>query len=227
MSYWRGTNTLRTLLSGSIILLLLIFSACSDNPTNNDSEGDDQTDSITEVEGEIGDYELGAHDLYEKEDFVDLIDGSINEEGTFSVQFLEEEEIEEALKSLNDDREGFVGMYCREEIMDQLDSNHLFVDVNLFNFTFGEDNNVGGIGLSSNSTNRNVYPPQSDTDGDYQIRWIYSSQEVAISENCETAEVNVEFNSGWNEVLFDVSDRDNKKMLTDERPSEIDWVLDT
>ncbi|MDR9419123.1 hypothetical protein [Gracilimonas sp.] len=225
----RGTNLSHDYTGILIGILVLLITACSDNSTN--SNGDSSTQALT-IEAEVPGYELGAQDLYQSEDFVDLIEGSIDEEGTLTVNFLSGEAIAEALKPLADDTDVFVGMYCREEIMGQVDSNHLFVDVNLFNFTYGEDNNTGAIGLSSNMTNRNVYPPQSDTKGDYQVRWIYASQEITISENCQiesdkTEEVNVEFTKGWNEVIFDVSDRDNKKMYTGNRPSGVNWVIGT
>lgn len=218
----RGTNLNINYVGMLIGVMALLLTACSDNSTNSNGDSSSQINSI---EGEIADYDYGEQELYMSEDFVDLIDGSIDAEGTFSVDFLGEEAIQEALKPLAEDTDGYVGMYCRSEIMESLGSDHLFVDVAYFNFTYGEDNTVGGIALSSNSVNRNVYPPQEDSDGDYQLRWVYSSQEASISENCSSAEVNVELSEGWNEVIFDVSDRDNKRMFTGERPDEIDWVM--
>lgn len=117
-------------------------------------------------------------------------------------------------------------MYCRESIIESLSSDHLFVGARYFNFTYGEDTNVAGIALSSNGVNRNIYPHQGDTDGDYQIRWVYSSHEASISENCSSAEVDLELSEGWNEVIFDVSDRDTKRMYTGDRPAEVEWVME-
>lgn len=209
-----------------IIAMMLFTTACDDNPAGDDGS-EDSSDSIESLEGEIAGYDLGAQELYKNEDFVDLIEGSIDAEGELSVELLDGEAIQEALKPLTDDSDGFVAMYCREAVMEDLDSSHLFVEVGHFNFTYGEDTNVGGIALSSNSVNRNIYPPQGNTKGDYQVRWIYSSSEITISESCGTEEVEVDFSEGWNEVVFDVTDKDAKKMYTGERPSDVDWVMES
>lgn len=224
MIYQRGANKNRVIVSGLIIMLMVLANACDDNPANDD--GEDKSGTLTMVEGEINGYDLGSQELYHSEDFVDLIEGSIGAEGAFTVEFLDREAIEEALKPLTDGSEGFVSMYCRESIMESLSSDHLFVGASYFNFTYGEDTNVAGIALSSNGVNRNIYPPQADTDGDYQIRWVYSSQETSISENCSSAEVDLELLEGWNEVIFDVSDRDAKRMYTGDRPAEVEWVIE-
>lgn len=225
ISLWSKSKTLFT---GSVLIALMLFNmSCSDNPTN--STGEESSESITTLEGEVTGYDFGAQDLYESEDFVDLIEGSIDENGTFTVDLLEEGEIQDALKPLGDDE--YVGMYCRQSISESLSENHLFVDVGIFNFTYGEDSNVGTIGLSSGSTNRNIYPPQGDQDGEYQVRWIYSTKEATISEECGapssgTEEVEMELSEGWNEVIFDLSEPDTKKMHTGERPDQVDWVME-
>jgi hypothetical protein len=237
MNKQRGLNIGSLFYNGLLILVLVVTGSCGENPVESNNDGENNNgnngnggESISMVEGEVEGYDLGANDLYEGEDFVDLIEGSINEDGTFTVNFLDKEDIQEALKPLGDDE--YVGMYCRENISSNLGDDHLFVDVSLFNFTFGENNNVGAIALSSGSTNRNSFPPQSDNSGEYQVRWIFSSEQASISESCEagsggTNEVDIELTEGWNEVIFDLSEPDTKKMYTGERPDQADWVLDT
>lgn len=227
LSRWSKSKTPFTFCSVLIALMLLTM-GCDDNPA--DGTGNEPSESITTLEGEVSGYDFGSQDLYESEDFVDLIEGTIDENGTFTVNLLGEEEIQDALKPLGDDE--YVGMYCRESISESLSENHLFVDVGIFNFTYGEDNNLGTIGLSSESTNRNIYPPQSDHKGDYQVRWIYSTEEATISAECDagssgTEEVELELVKGWNEVIYDLSEPDTKKMYTEERPDEVDWVVDS
>jgi hypothetical protein len=230
MNNQRDTYPNKTILSGLVIMLLLLTNACDENPASEDGK-DAPSETLTMVEGQLNGYDLGAQELYESEEFVDLIEGSIDEEGAFTVEFMEEQDIEDALKPLSEDSDGFVAMYCREEILEELSDDHQFVDVSKFNFTYGSDNNVGVIGYSSEAPNYNVYPPQSDHKGDYQVRWIFSTQEVTISENCggsgsDTHEVDIEFSNGWNEVIFDLSESDTKRMYTGERPTEADWVLE-
>lgn len=229
MLFSRGTN-LRTNFLGILIgILALLITACGDNSTNSNGNS---SNGVNTIEGEVSDYDLGTQELYKSEDFVDLIEGSIEADGSFAIEFFGREAIQEALKPLAEDSEGYVGMYCRSEIIESIGSDPLFVDVAYFNFTYGEENNVGGVALSSNTVNRNIYPPQSETRGEYQVRWIYSSEEISISENCQsgssgTEEVELELSEGWNEVIFDVSDRDNKIMYTGERPSQVNWVVGT
>lgn len=231
MFYQLGTN-LHSIVLGFLISVLLVFTqACDDNPASDEGE-DDLSESLTMIEGNIDSYEFGAQDLYESEEFVDLISGSIDENGEFTVELLREDAIQEALKPLTEDSDGFVAMYCRGVISEELNDDHQFVDVAKFNFTYGNDNSVGVIGYSSESPNMNIYPPQSDNKGDYQVRWIYSSQELTISETCEgsgneSVEVDVEFSKGWNEVIFDVSEEETRTMHTGNKPAELEWVLET
>ncbi|MEQ8526095.1 hypothetical protein [Gracilimonas sp.] len=214
----------------AVAALLAFTTACSDNSTG--SNGSSNNPQSFSVKGELSGYDHGEQELYQAEDFVDLIDGTINADGTFTVEFLGEEAVQEALKPLSDDSEGFVSMYCRNAVRENLDDGHQFVGLSVFNFTYGEETNVGGIGLSSGAPNRNVYPPSSDFRGEYQVRWIYSTHEATISEECDsgsggTEEVEIELMEGWNEVIFNVSDGERLRMYTGERPSEVGWTLET
>lgn len=227
MFYLKRAFNLSLYLCLAVTGLLIFTTSCSDNSTG--SDGSSNNPQSFSVEGELSGYDHGDQELYQAEDFVDLVEGTINADGSFSVEFLSEEAIQEALKPLSDNSDGFVSMYCRNAVQENLDDGHLFVGLNVFNFTYGEDTSVGGIGLSSESINRNVYPPQSDHDGDYQVRWIYSTHEATITEECDsgsggTEEVEIELSKGWNEVIFDLSEPDVMKMYTGDRPSATSWV---
>lgn len=225
MCFPRTTRRIPGFVMALILSVGLLFSACSDNPAGNDDNG--TPSGPLQVEGSANNPSNSEQELYQKEDFVDLIEGSIQADGSFTVEFLGEDAISEALKPLGDDHsDNFVGMYCRDEVSQSLEGSPEFVDVNLFNFTYGEDTNVMQIALSSDSPNGNVFPPQSDTDGDHQARWIYASQDVSVDVTCSEAAVDVELNQGWNEVYFDISDRDNKMQYTGDRPGQLDWVTD-
>lgn len=224
-----GINLKSSFMGIFIGILALLITACDDNSTNSNGN---TSNGVNTIEGSIEGYDLGAQELYESEDFVDLIDGEIESDGSFRVEFLGEDVIEEALQPLSEDTDGFVAMYCREEIQQDLSNSQQFVDVARFNFTYGENNDVGIIGYSSMIPNINVYPPQSDTDGEYQVRWIYSNEEISISKTCDsgstgTNEVEVDLSKGWNEIIFDLSDEQNKRMYTGDIPSEVSWVLET
>lgn len=226
-----GIRRFPIVLLAVIVTAGLLAGACSDSSTGSDDSSNGPSGSF-QVEGSVDNYSEGEQELYQKEDFVDLIEGTIGSDGSFTVTFLGEDEIEDALKTLGDDSsDDFVGMYCRDEVSQNVDSSTRFVDVNVFTFTYGEDTNVAWIGLSSDSPNQNVYPPQSDNDGDYHVRWIYATAEVSVDLTCNpssggTATVDLQLSEGWNEVYFDVSDRDAKVQYTGDRPGEVDWVMD-
>lgn len=214
-----------------IVTAGLLAGACSDSSTGSDDSSNGPSGPF-QVEGSVDSYSGGEQEMYQKEDFVDLIEGTIGSNGSFTVTFLGENDIQDALKTLGDDSsDDFVGMYCRDEVSQNVDSSTRFVDVNVFTFTYGEDTNVAWIGLSSDSPNQNVYPPQSDNDGDHQVRWIYATSEVSVDLTCNpsssgTATVDLQLSEGWNEVYFDVSDRDAKVQYTGDRPGEVDWVME-
>lgn len=203
----------------------LVIHGCGDSPTDNDDDSPGPAGELT-VEGSVDDYDLGEQELYQFEDFIDLIEGTIEDDGSFTVTFLGMDEVEEALKPVGDDTfEDFVGVYCNEEIGETLDSDHQFADVSVFNLTYGEDDDLAMMGLTSDQPNNNKYPPQGDHSGAYHVRWIFSSDDVSINETCAGASVDLDLHKGWNEVVFDLSDSDNKKQYTGERPNEVDWVI--
>lgn len=212
-----------------LLFAALLLGACG---VHSSDSGDSSGGGPLQVEGTIDNYDLGQQELYKQEDFVDLIEGTIESDGSFSVTFLEREEIEEALRPLgNSASEEFVGIYCRDEVGEALDASHRFVGVSVFNFTHGESNLLGRIGLTSDELNLNVFPPQSDARADLVSRWIYSSSDADVDLTCNpssggTASVDLDLEEGWNEIHFDVSDREDKVVYTGQRPSQVDWVME-
>lgn len=212
-----------------LLSAVLLLGACGFNFSE---IGDSSNGGSLQVEGSIDGYNHGQQELYKQEDFVDLIEGTIESDGSFSVTLLGREEIEETLRPLgNSASDNFVGIYCRDEVGEVLDSSHRFVGVQIFNFTYGSSNSLGRIGLTSDELNLNIFPPQSDTRADLVSRWIYSSADADVDLTCNpssggTATVDLELGEGWNEIHFDVSDREDKVVYTGERPSQVDWTME-
>lgn len=216
-----------------VVAIGLLVNACDDNPADGDDGDDNGNNDPTEpyqLEGEVNNYDMGERDLYANhQGTFDVGNGTLNEDGSFSIELAGQDGVEEHLQPVgNDTFEEFQGFFCYEQIGEQLDSDYQFLQVHTFAFTYGDDNDVAFIGLSSDQLSLNQYPPSSNN-GDYLVRWIYSSEEVTINETCsEGAEqVDLDLVEGWNEVIFDYSDSENAIQHNGEVPSEAGWVLET
>ncbi|MEX2604951.1 MAG: hypothetical protein WD361_12140 [Gracilimonas sp.] len=209
------------------VILGLSLTACSNDSTSSENgDGNDPTQDYT-IEGSADSYDFDENRITPSSN-PSLGEGTIKADGSFETTLYGLDEIEDELKTIGDDAfDSFRGFLCEDELMEELDDENRFAQVPAFAFLHGEDNNTGLVGLTSDQIDLNVVGPGNFA-GDFHVRWFFSNQELALNLECsEGAErVDLELSAGWNEVIYDISDRESKVLYTGERPNEVEWIVE-
>jgi len=218
-----------TRLLTTTITLAFVLIGC-DQPTDSESDG---VDGPLVLEGQIDNYDLGEQQISPSSSS-SLGEGTLNPDGSFSMTFFRAQEIQEELQPVDPDGglfDKFSGFICEEEADATLPTDARFAIAPALTFASDIDDDavseVATLGLSSDEPDIST-PVPNRAQGDYHVRWIFASQSVTLDHQCSQGErvVDLELNQGWNEVAYDLSNRDQIRQYTGDRPSEVDWTLE-
>jgi hypothetical protein len=224
-------------LFATAIALAFALTGC-DQPTDSSDDGSGGNDGGASgdeltFEGQIQDYDLGEQHISPNTD-ASLGEGTLNADGSFTITLFEAEQIEEELQPVDPEAgsfESFSGFICEEKAAAELNDNAQFAMASALTFASDIDDDgtseVGMLGLTSSAPDVVVPVPKS-AKGDYHVRWIFADQSVTLDTQCRDGEriVELELSSGWNEVSYDLSDRDQIRQYTGSRPNAVEWQLD-
>lgn len=221
----------------SLLLLLSVFAltfslAACDSGGANDEEENASGEDFT-FEGQVADYDLGEQRITPNTG-ASLGEGTLSADGSFTMTLFGAEKIEDELEAVDPEAgafDSFSGFICEEEAAAALDGDARFAIASALTFTSDIDDDgtseTATLGLTSEAPDI-VQPVPNPAAGDYHVRWIFANQPVALDTQCRDGErtVDLELNAGWNEVIYDLSDRDQIRQYTGSRPGAVDWQLD-
>lgn len=221
--------------------LLLAFSiGCGDDDNgNNGNNGnnDEPGGETLELSGDVsGQYDGDGEELYSMAGFEDVAEGALESDGTFSIVLtmtpeIYENELEAPADSILD---GFRSLVCMDEFMDEIEDAR-FLRVSNFSFLDETDGTQYSriLELSTDTeghTGSSLLPFPNV--GHVYVTWYYSTDSFTLNETCDDGEIDVELETGWNEVMIDTTNASGSGsgseiiQWTGERPDEVDWYLE-
>jgi len=196
---------------------------------------DDDTGGNFVLNGKIENYDLGEQEISPNTDS-SLGQGTLKADGSFTMTLFGAQEIEEELQSVDPDgdfSDKFSGFICEDEADSELPDDARFAIASGFTFAYDVDDDgtyeSGLLGLTSDAPDI-VIPIPNSAKGDYHVYWIFASQSVTLDTECSISGrervVDLALDQGWNEVAYDLSNRDKIRQYTDSRPSGVSWQVD-
>jgi hypothetical protein len=178
--------------------------------TADDGGADEEGAGAMEVSGDVSPYHEGASgDIYgfHGSSGVDLAEGTLEEDGSFTFTLLPQSEIEGALRPVSEfGGGGFRNFHCINDLLDEIGPDARFVSMN--HLFYEEGSTVRTMVKGSFEPDRININSSLDSvpSGHVRVQWIFSDTAMRLEAECESGgpvrTVDVDLDVGWNEVRY-------------------------
>lgn len=225
---WKSLVAGCALILGTSTALL----GCGDDENGANGTNGSGGNSTMTISGDVGaHYDGPGGNLYNFSFEGDFADGHLNSDGTFSFELLDLTDIEDDLeKPAESVLDGFSSFVCIEEFIDEFDDDARFAavkNVGYLETRADESGYARHIELTTLTEGeaRSIVSPFPDREEIY-VFWYYSTTSVSAEATCSSGEINIDLSPGWNEIILDNTDRDDRRQYTGERPDGVDWYME-
>lgn len=189
-----------------------------------------------EISGQLTDYDHGEVEFSAGRGLDDVAEGTVNPDGSFTATFFGGDEIDDYLLPIDPEAdERFSAYPCQphvDEPAEISDTDARLVAGTQFTYSIMVDGNPEPWAITLTDQTEGdidtILPLPQGTE--QRVFWIYSDRPVQITGECTydtgsewPGSVDLDLNTGWNEVVRDFDDHQRHHMWTGDRPDEVDW----
>ena len=216
-----------------IVGFSIILTGCSDDNSVNSNNGSDPPE--LEINGSATGYAGDGHELYPRDRFDPLGEGTLNADGSFQVTLWSGSDIDDELEELETGFGGFEPFPCMtDESFQVSEPDARFGQVRAIMYDDDETELAKSIVLNDQTEGEVDRLNPLLGHGEKRVYWIYADREVSVQGECEITGVgqmeqrmvDLNLEVGWNEIIFDFRDRNDLRMIQGSRPASVDWYTD-